>query len=132
VQLDKATKQAGEASKLQDLVAALEETIQANAFLCRFDHLDTAISSLAKNRVSTAHAAQACAGMVDWMLKANTTIPNAAALQGVLEQPPAGAVPGARFFLCFWTLGKVEFIPKCVRFVCAARMSGCSRCNVRE
>lgn len=91
VQLDKATKQAGEASKLQDLLAALEETIQANEFLCRFDNLDMAVSSLAKNRVSSAHAAQVCAGMFDRMLKANTTIPNAAALQAVLEQPPAGA-----------------------------------------
>ena len=92
MQLDKATAQAGEASKLDELLSALEETMAVNDFLLNFDQLEAAISALTKNRVSTAHAAKACAAIFDRILKLNTTIPSATALQEVLDKPPAGAL----------------------------------------
>jgi hypothetical protein len=92
LQLDKATQKVGGETGLAGLLAALEETLQNNEFLLKFEQLDVAMSALAKNRESMAHAARACAGSFERILKSSCTIPPLPTLETVLSKPPAGAL----------------------------------------
>ena len=91
LQLDKATQRAGSDTDLTELLSALEDTIKNNEFLLKFDQLEIALSALAKNRESTAHAARACAASFDRIIKAHSTVPPLPALEAVLSKPPSGA-----------------------------------------
>lgn len=91
MQLDRAATRAATDTKLAELLAAVEETTQVNQFLLQFDNMEIAVKSLATNRESMAHAADALARVFDRIIKANTTIPTAALLEQVLAKPPAGA-----------------------------------------
>ena len=95
MQLDRTASRAATDTKLAELLAAVEETTQVNQFLLQFDSMEIAIASLAHNRESMAHAADALARVFDRIIKANTTIPTAALLEDVLAKSPAGVASWA-------------------------------------
>jgi hypothetical protein len=93
VQLDKATQKVGWDNGLAELLAALEDTLQNNEFLLKFEQLNIAMWSLTKNRESMAHAARACAGSFERILKSNSAIPPLLTLEAILAKAPAGKLP---------------------------------------
>jgi hypothetical protein len=97
VQLDKATLKVGGDNGLAELLAALEDTLQNNEFLLNFEQLNIAMWCLTKNRESMAHAARACAGSFERILKSNSTIPPLPVLETILAKPPAGELLSTLF-----------------------------------
>lgn len=68
----------------------MRETLDANAFLTKLDHLPMAVMALNRNRESLARATATCSNRFDRVLKAHAAVPSAAVVEELLAAPPKG------------------------------------------
>lgn len=88
-QLDKSLNRPG-GDRNEDLMNAMRETLDSNAFLIKLDHLPTAVMALARNRESLARATATCSNRFDRVMKAHAVVPSAAVVDELLAAPPTG------------------------------------------
>lgn len=91
LQLDKAINRPG-ADRNEEMMTAMRETLDANAFLMKLDHLPMAVMALTRNRESLARATATCSNKFDRMMKAHAVVPSSGVVEELLAAPPKGFV----------------------------------------
>lgn len=93
LQLDKAINRPG-VDRNEEMMNAMRETLDANAFLTKLDHLPMAVMALGRNRESLARATATCSNKFDRMMKAHAVVPSGGVVEELLASPPKGSLPG--------------------------------------
>lgn len=99
VQLDKAINRPG-GDRNEELMSAMRETLDANAFLCKLDHLPMAVMAVTRNRESLARATATCSNRFDRVMKAHAAVPSGAVVEELLAAPPKGMPPRRSHWQC--------------------------------